>query len=862
MRLHKHLLLFAFAFILTAVASYAFISQSGAVTDGSALSEPKLTALTVGDVTLYLDDQNHVYKVEQNTGAAPTSKGYIVEFEGNPVVAEKARIEKVAQNNEQRIAEMSRYNPIKYAYQAFATRETDVESKVVAYEGKLAAEQQQNIELIRKTLGKPAITGNVIGPDTLTIETTYKNAFNGISIDITEDEAAKIKTLSQVKNVYPNQEVHLDLMDSVPLIEADKVWGLVDSNGDNITGKNVTIGIIDTGIDYSHTDLGQSYKSENELLRVTDSSLRLIFDAPWSYEIDQLISLSNNKLIYYDYNKLFAYDFASNSTTKLFESSAEIVKLNYDGRYVAFATYNSNDNGVLLYDFEENTTQTIFSHYGGLSFGTISVENGRVVFGVFTDNATIYIFSIADKILDSLSVQSSSSQFTPVISGDLLVYSVSSGYCYDHMVLYNMATGEQRTITPPDVGPPLDFNGDEILYADCSKTQFDPSWTHYHIYNLTSGASQGLVTGMTSTASESKIDSSAGTTGWINKGTLNRNYVFMSKDVNAHNIMVYDRNKDRYAQINYYTKSGVISADGSTVCFISSDNNIYCHTYNSSYGYPPLSIPFNQKVVGGYDFVNNDNEPLDDHGHGTHVAATSASNGVLKGVAPDAQLYGLKVLDSYGSGYWSGVISGIEWAVDPDGDGDFNDHLEVISLSLGGDGNPQDPVSIAINNAVDAGVVAVIAAGNSGGYATIGSPGTAAKAITVGATDKLDSIAYFSSRGPVIWNNGSFQFMVKPDVVAPGVDICAAQYDSAWATSGCYDADHIAISGTSMATPHVSGLAALLLQAHPQWTPEQVKMALRSSAVDLGNDITEQGYGRVNATAAVLIDNPPIGHLD
>lgn len=272
------------------------------------------------------------------------------------------------------------------------------------------------------------------------------------------------------------------------------------------------------------------------------------------------------------------------------------------------------------------------------------------------------------------------------------------------------------------------------------------------------------------------------------------------------------------------------------------------------------------KVVGGYDFVNNDNDPIDDHGHGTHVAATSAGNGVLKGVAPDASIYAYKVLDNGGSGYWDWVISGIERSSDPNQDGDYSDHLDVISLSLGGGGDPDDPISTAIDNVVENGVVAVIAAGNSGpGEQTIGSPGTARKAITVGATDKNDQIAYFSSRGPVIWTdiNGQEQAIIKPDVTAPGVSICAAEYDSAWSDRKCLDDKHIAISGTSMATPHVSGAVALLLQKHPDWIPDEIKMALRNTAKDLGYDINTQGYGRIDALNAIQLTNkPPIAIID
>ncbi len=152
------------------------------------------------------------------------------------------------------------------------------------------------------------------------------------------------------------------------------------------------------------------------------------------------------------------------------------------------------------------------------------------------------------------------------------------------------------------------------------------------------------------------------------------------------------------------------------------------------------------KVIRGYDFVNHDPNPFDDHGHGTHVAGIVAANGTLKGVAPGAKLMAVKVLDQYGMGSFSNVIAGIEWAVDPDGNPGTDDGAQVINLSLGGPGDPDDPVSQAVDNAVAAGVVVVVAAGNSGpGYETLGSPGVARNALTVGASDKKDQIAAFSS---------------------------------------------------------------------------------------------------------------------
>ncbi len=270
------------------------------------------------------------------------------------------------------------------------------------------------------------------------------------------------------------------------------------------------------------------------------------------------------------------------------------------------------------------------------------------------------------------------------------------------------------------------------------------------------------------------------------------------------------------------------------------------------------------KVVDGYDFVNDDADPMDDHGHGTHVAAIAAGKGILSGVAPDALLVAYKVLSSGGYGYWDDVISAIERSIDPNQDGNYSDHLAVINLSLGGSGNPDDPVSMAIDNAFGVGVVAAIAAGNWGpSPESIASPGTARKAITVGATDKQDQIASFSSRGPVIWvdEQGIERALLKPDVVAPGVSICAAEFDGWQSQSRCLDDKHIFLSGTSMAAPHVAGTVALMRQAHPSWSADEIKMAVRNNAIALGSDINTYGYGRINALETVFSNKPPVAGI-
>ncbi len=244
----------------------------------------------------------------------------------------------------------------------------------------------------------------------------------------------------------------------------------------------------------------------------------------------------------------------------------------------------------------------------------------------------------------------------------------------------------------------------------------------------------------------------------------------------------------------------------------------------------------NAKVIGGYDCYNNDNDPMDDHYHGTHVAGIVAANGELKGVAYEASLMAYKVLSAYGSGRSSTIIQGIELSTDPDGDPGTDDGADIINMSLGGSGNPDDPMSQAVDNAVDSGVVVVVAAGNDYSYWAILSPGVARKALTVGATDKTDRLASFSSKGPVLST-----YAIKPDVTAPGVGILASQLGGG----------NRSLSGTSMATPHVAGAAALLLQSNPALSPAQVKHILMGTAVDLGYNVFCQGTGGIDVYEAI-----------
>ncbi len=236
----------------------------------------------------------------------------------------------------------------------------------------------------------------------------------------------------------------------------------------------------------------------------------------------------------------------------------------------------------------------------------------------------------------------------------------------------------------------------------------------------------------------------------------------------------------------------------------------------------------------------------DRYGHGTHVASIAAGTGAkgggrFKGVAPGAKLLNGKVLDDEGFGDDSGILAGMEWAAAQGAD--------IVNLSLGGGDTPEiDPLEAQVNKlSEEKGILFAIAAGNEGdGERTVGSPGSAAAALTVGAVDGKDRLAGFSSRGPGL--DGA----VKPDVTAPGVDITAASAKGSVIAreEGEKPAGYVTISGTSMATPHVAGAAALLKQQHPDWTYAELKGALTGSAKAGPYPPFQQGSGRIQADKA------------
>ncbi|MFF0435586.1 S8 family serine peptidase [Streptomyces sp. NPDC004327] len=252
------------------------------------------------------------------------------------------------------------------------------------------------------------------------------------------------------------------------------------------------------------------------------------------------------------------------------------------------------------------------------------------------------------------------------------------------------------------------------------------------------------------------------------------------------------------------------------------------------------------RVTATRSFVPGAATVQDGNGHGTHVASTIAgsganSDGKYKGVAPGADLLVGKVLNDGGNALSSWIIDGMEWAAAQGAD--------IVSMSLGGSAStPSDPKTQVVDRlSATTGTLFVISAGNSGpGATTVTSPGTADFALTVGAVDKSDALAGFSSRGPRVGDSA-----IKPEITAPGVDIVAAR--AAGTSLGTpVDANYTSLNGTSMAAPHVAGAAALLAQRHPDWTGQRIKAALTTHAKpSSAYSVYQQGNGRVDVPAAL-----------
>jgi len=284
--------------------------------------------------------------------------------------------------------------------------------------------------------------------------------------------------------------------------------------------------------------------------------------------------------------------------------------------------------------------------------------------------------------------------------------------------------------------------------------------------------------------------------------------------------------------------SGInLTGTGETICVIDTGVNYTHPDLGGCYGNNNLSS--NCKVIGGYDYVNNDANPMDDHGHGTHVAGITAANGSINGVAKNARIVALKVLDSSGNGVDANIIAGIEWCVS--NSTKFN--ISAISISIGTDCDTQpeycysnycndDPIAPSINAAAAKNITVVIASGNDGNSVKISTPACVENATAIGASDKSDNLASYTNRNSLV------------KLLAPGSSI-----------NSTYLNGYSILSGTSMATPHAAGAAALINQFlrinGKTRTAKQIESLLNNTGKIIYDSSSNRNYTRINVYNAV-----------
>lgn len=283
----------------------------------------------------------------------------------------------------------------------------------------------------------------------------------------------------------------------------------------------------------------------------------------------------------------------------------------------------------------------------------------------------------------------------------------------------------------------------------------------------------------------------------------------------------------------------------------------YTHTYFGNCTTENFTSGNCPRFVYGYDFYNDDNDPFDDNGHGTHVSGIVGGidpDNTYTGNAPGVKFLEYKVCSASGGCPDGDIIAAIENATAMGAD--------VIHMSFGSlTYIDYSTLGTALQSAYDAGTMSVASAGNDGsGYDTISCPSCLDFVISVGSTTKSNIISGFSSRGLARYSNGTFG-TIKPDLLAPGSSITAPVPTGSCEL--CDGSGENALSGTSMSAPQISGILSLLIQAHPDWSMDELKSAMTLTSVDLGYDIRTQGSGRVDAVRAYnsSIGSAPYNYL-
>jgi subtilisin family serine protease len=648
----------------------------------------------------------------------------------------------------------------------------------------------------------------------------------------------------------------------------------------------------------------------------------------------------------------------SNETGYIIEFEGDPSKMAGEWGYERLKSYESNiteAHNVILKEIKENLNKTInvkreyFRVFDGISIRNVSREDIERIAGLEGIKKIYPIGKLCIQLNESI----------PSIRADEV-------WAEKDLSGRNI-TGQDLTIAIIDTG--IDYTHPD--FGNCTRT-YRLNGTVYS-YEL---------------ESEHPINFTRLNTTWtISKPGASKLSIHFSKIDIGRKGLISLRNSTG-SEVKYYTEnqedvwSPAIPGDAVTIEYFSYNSSIVWGFSIDKIidGSTDMSVA-GCKVAGGYNFVSDSSDFIDDNGHGTQCAGIAAGNGSVKGVAPDAGILAYKAIGEDGNGEEDDILAAIDRAI--------IDGADIISLSLGGNGNPDDAVSTSIDKAVDLGVVVVVSAGNKGpNNGTITSPGCARKALTVGAVYKdnqsanrqsklsiianhsrnIESSAFINSNltseggitgeleyagiglqgdyaknnfrskialimrgnisnevklmnayasgamGAIIYNNvegnfvgsltspsnlpvlsiskndgeellstlsnqsltvnmsirpdsnimsyfssrGPAYMLNKPDIVAPGVNICSTKAGYIFKyMNTCRDDSHTSSSGTSLAAPHVAGATALLLQKNPGWTPQQVKAALINTAKDIGNPYNAQGAGELDIYSAIMLNSTP-----
>lgn len=623
-------------------------------------------------------------------------------------------------------------------------------------------------------------------------------------------------------------------------IRMPEAWGIT-------RGSDIKVAVLDTGIDTTHPELGNSQITERPMERLTSNEL-LVYAAS-----ESTVSIDQNRIAYISDDKIYIrHGLTPDPLTRtqiipLYSNDlAWPVTITLKDNLLVYAAVGRSQefgatSGLFVYNLTTNEHRKIANT---TYITSIAITNGKVFYSR-RDNTTppdvfisgLYMYDPLTRIETRID-----EDYIPVADNGKVAYPVpdfTTYRCYEKAKVFDIATNRFTDLYPPDIGPILDFKNNKILYQACSKTNFDPTWSTFYIYDITNGSYTRFRTGSVNaggqtTHTEDWLVSSR----WSAKGSLENNIVFVSKGSSNNRIVAYDRERNRTVHINVAGASADFEAEGNKVCFIGQDKHIYCHTYNPSDSYPyPVPNIYNSRVVDGYSFADQDSDARDFYGHGTHVAGTIGAltnNSIgISGINWNVQLLAVKVLNDYGSGHTVDIVAGIYYAAD--------NGAKVINMSLGGDYRCAESQSLqdAISYAVSRGVTVVVAAGNENADANNSSPASCNNVITVAATGPDDERASFSNYGSAV------------DVAAPGGNARTDDFPDTTTNPDCFSASRNYLCrirsttpnntyrlyvGTSMATPHAAGAAALLLAQNPSLTPDQIETALKNSGDSIATD--------------------------